>query len=196
MNEVDHAKMELVAAVRGLFQAESARNTMLSPLLERALEHMKSLEPDPDAPAPNRLPVCEQMVNALDLAERGPAANVAEALRVIEAAIHWQQNPRYNVENRGQRFMDNYGWSSLGLTSSPSIAFGIMLLGPRVEYPPTTYESEGLFLVIGGSPEWKSGEKPWTRVGPGSIIGRPFGGSEGKRTGDEPMLALYAWLYR
>jgi hypothetical protein len=50
--------------------------------------------------------------------------------------------------------------------------------------------------VIGGTPEWKSGDKPWVRVKPGDIIGRPYGGSEGKRLGDEPMLALYAWMYR
>ena len=49
---------------------------------------------------------------------------------------------------------------------------------------------------IGGSPEWKSGDGPWVRVDAGSIIHRPYGGAEGKRPGDEPMLALYAWLYR
>ena len=70
------------------------------------------------------------------------------------------------------------------------------MLGPGLTYPPTSYESEGVFLVISGSPEWKSGDAPWVRVESGDIICRPFGGAEGKRPGTEPMLALYAWMYK
>jgi hypothetical protein len=96
----------------------------------------------------------------------------------------------------GADFMDNYGWSGLGLTGSSYMSFGVLLLGPGIVYPPTSYESEGAFLVIGGSPEWKSGDEPWVRVEAGDIICRPFGGAEGKRPGKEPMLALYAWMYQ
>ena len=92
--------------------------------------------------------------------------------------------------------MDNYGWSALALTGSDKMAFGVLLLGPGVTYPLTSYASEGIFLVIGGSPEWISDDGPWRRVEAGSIIGRPFDGAEGKRPGDEPMLALFAWMYR
>ncbi len=92
--------------------------------------------------------------------------------------------------------MDNYAYSGLGVTGSTVLDFGAMLLGPGITYPLTSYESEGVFLVIGGSPEWKSGDKPWRRVDAGDIICRPFGGAEGKRPGDEPMLALYAWMYQ
>jgi hypothetical protein len=76
------------------------------------------------------------------------------------------------------------------------MAFGVLLLGPGITYPPSSYESEGVFLVIGGSPEWKSGDEPWVRVEAGDIICRPYNGAEGKRPGKEPMLALYAWMYR
>ena len=34
--------------------------------------------------------------------------------------------------------MDNYGWSALGLTGSDKTAFGVLLLGPGIEYPPTS----------------------------------------------------------
>ena len=91
--------------------------------------------------------------------------------------------------------MDNYAYSSLGLTGSKVLDLGAMLLGPGITYPVTSYPSEGVFLVIGGSPEWRSGEAPWARVEAGSIVARPENGAEGKRPGTEPMLALYAWLY-
>ena len=92
--------------------------------------------------------------------------------------------------------MDNYAYTSFGLTGSTTLYVGVMLLGPGITYPVTSYPSEGVFLVVGGSPEWKSGDAPWRRVNAGSIICRPVGDAEGKRPGKEPMLALYAWVNR
>lgn len=193
---VKHWSNELVAAVCELFEAEAANDSSDTAMLNRALQLMQELRIDPARPDARLLPGCRHLPRCLESGEAGPAARVAKAIRELEPTLAWAQNPRYNAENKGADFMDNYGWSELGLTGSGDMAFGIMLLGPGVTYPPTSYESEGVFLVIGGSPEWKSGDEPWTRVEAGDIICRPFGGSEGKRPGDEPMLALYAWMYQ
>ena len=195
-DEINSSTMDLVGAVRNLFEAEAAEDLGLAPQLQRALALMQELQLDPERPAPKQVPGCRHLSRTLDLGEAGPAAAVATTIRDIEPTLAWAQNPRYNVENKGADFMDNYGWSALGLSGSSSMAFGVLLLGPGIEYPPTSYASEGIFLVIGGSPEWKSDDGPWMRVEAGSIIGRPFDGAEGKRPGDEPMLALYAWMYR
>ncbi len=194
--KIDSASQNLVDAVSEIFAAEAASNPAVASQLERARSLMKLLHPDPERPEPLEVPGCRHLARALDLGESGPAAAVARAVRTLEATLAWGQNPRYTVENKGADFMDNYGWTDLGLAGSSTMAFGIMLLGPGVTYPPTSYESEGVFLVIGGSPEWKSGDEPWEQVEAGSVICRPFGGSEGKRPGTEPMLALYAWMYR
>ncbi len=187
---------ELIEAVRVIFEAEVAKDMASAPQLKRVLALMQELRLDPERPEARQVPGCRHLPRALDLGEAGPAAAVATALRDLEPTLAWAQNPRYNVENKGADFMDNYGWSALGLTGNSDMAFGIMLLGPGITYPPTSYESEGVFLVIGGSPEWKSGDEPWVRVEAGSIICRPWNGAEGKRPGNEPMLALYAWMYR
>ncbi len=187
---------ELINAVRDIFEAEVAKDMASAPQLKRVLALMQELRLDPERPEARQVPGCRHLPRALDLGEAGPAAAVATALRELESTLSWAQNPRYNVENKGADFMDNYGWSALGLTGSSDMAFGIMLLGPGITYPPTSYESEGVFLVIGGSPEWKSGDEPWVRVEAGSIICRPWNGAEGKRPGNEPMLALYAWMYQ
>ena len=187
---------ELIEAVRVIFEAEVAKDTAKAPQLKRVLALMQELRLDPDRPEPTQLPGCRHLSRALDLGEAGPAAAVATAIRDLEPMLAWAQNPRYNAENKGADFMDNYAWSDLGLTGSSDMAFGVLLLGPGITYPPSSYESEGVFLVIGGSPEWKSGDKPWVRVEAGSIIGRPWNGAEGKRPGNEPMLALYAWMYQ
>ena len=195
-DEIDRQAMKLVDAVREIFAAEIAKDTACAEQLERVLVLMAQLHPDPNQPEPRRFPGCRHLSRALDLGEAGPAAPVATAIRELEPSLAWAQNPRYNAGNKGADFMENYAWSGLGLTGSDKMSFGVLLLGPGVTYPPTSYESEGVFLVIGGTPEWKSGDAPWVRVAPGSIICRPYGGSEGKRPGNEPMLALYAWMYR
>ena len=192
----DRAAVQTVSAVREIFEAEAANNPACSEQLGRVLALMQELRPDPDRAAPRQFPGCRHLVRTLGLAESGPTAAVAAAIRQLQPDLAWAQNPRYNAANMGAGFMDNYAWSGLGLTGSEKMAFGVLLLGPGVTYPPTSYESEGVFLVIGGSPDWKSGDAPWVRVEPGAVICRPYGGSEGKRPGDEPMLALYAWMYR
>ncbi len=192
---VTRSTMDLVNAVRDIFEAEVAKDMASASQLKRVLALMQELRPDPERPEATQLPGCRNFSRALDLGEAGPAAPVAAALRDLEPTLSWAQSARHTVETRGAYFMDNYAFSSLGLTGSTNLDFGVMLLGPGITYPPTSYESEGVFLVIGGSPEWKSGDEPWVRVEAGSIITRPFGGSEGKRPGDEPMLALYAWMY-
>ena len=192
----DRSAMRVVTAVGEILQAEAAKTPACSEQLGRVLALMEELRPDPGRAAPRQFPGCRHLMRTLELAESGPAAAVAAAIKHLQSDLSWAQNPRYNAGNMGAEFMDNYAWSGLGLTGSNKMAFGVLLLGPGVTYPPTSYESEGVFLVIGGSPEWKSGDEPWVRVEPGAVICRPYGGSEGKRPGDEPMLALYAWMYR
>ena len=194
-DKFDSSTLGLINAVQVIFEAEFAKDTAAAPTLYRVLKLLPELHLDPERSEATQLPVCRLLPRALNLGEAGPAAPVAIALRDLAATLSWAQSARHTVESRGAEFMDNYGYSSLGLTGSTSLDVGVMLLGPGITYPLTSYPSEGVFLVIGGSPEWKCGDQPWQRVDAGSIIHRPAGGAEGKRPGNEPMLALYAWLY-
>ena len=195
-DKVSRSTMDLINAVRDLFAAEVAKDTAAAPQLNRVLTLLPELRLDTERSKATQLPVCRHLSRALDLGKAGPAAAAANALRELEPTLAWAQSTRHNVENRGGDFMDNYAFSGLGLTGSTNLDFGVMLLGPGITYPVTSYASEGVFLVIGGSPEWKSGDEPWRRVVAGSIVCRPFDGAEGKCPGDEPMLALYTWMYR
>ncbi len=195
-DKVKSSTMDLINAVRDIFAAEAAKDTPAAPQLKRVLALLPELRSDPAHLDATQLPVCRHLARALDLGEAGPAAAAANALRDLEPTLSWDQSARHTVESRGAYFMDNYAYCSLGLSGSAVLDFGVMLLGPEITYPVTSYESEGVFLVIGGSPEWKSDDEPWVRVEAGSIICRPYNGAEGKRPGEDPMLALYAWMYR
>ncbi len=193
-DKVNSSTMDLINAVRDIFETEVVKDMASAPQLKRVLALLPELRLDPERPEATQLPGCRHLSRTLDLGEAGPAAPVATALRALEPTLSWAQSSRHTLENRGAYFMDNYAFSSLGLTGSTVLDFGVMLLGPGITYPVTSYPSEGVFLLIGGSPEWKSDDEPWVRVEAGSIIYRPFNGAEGKRPGKEPMLALYAWM--
>jgi hypothetical protein len=194
--EIEKSTDELIDALRELLTSERAKEPPYAPLLDRVLANLPDLKLDPERAAASEQAVCRHLPRTLDLGEAGPAASVARAIRKLCPTLHWRQNPKYNAENRGVQFMKNYAFTDFGLIGSNTLFIGVVLLGPGVTYEPTIYAgSEGIFLVIGGSPEWKCGDEPWKRVEAGSIIPRSLNGSEGKRPGSEPMLALYAWLY-
>ena len=193
-NETNRSTMALINAVRLIFEEDVAMGTEATPILERALVLMPELRLDAERSEAAQLPVCRHLSRTLDLGATSRAAPVAAAIRDLQGTLSWEQSARHTVESRGAEFMDNYGYSSLGLTGSTVLDVGIMLLGPGITYPVSSYPSEGVFLVIGGSPSWKSGDSPWRRVDAGSITHRPADDAEGKRPGIEPMLALYAWL--
>ena len=195
-DQAERSTMDLLSAVRVYFEAEIAKDTNAAAPLKRVLAELPQLRLSSERPAAAQLPVCRHLSRALDLGEAGPAASVAAAIRELEPTLEWQHNTRHTVELRGAEFMDNYAYSNFGLTGSTILYVGVMLLGPGITYPVTSYPSEGVFLLIGGSPQWKSGDEPWRQVEAGSIICRPYDGAEGKRPGEEPMLALYAWMYQ
>lgn len=194
-DKVNRSTMNLLNAVQLIFEAEISKDTAATPQLKRVLAELPQLGLDSKRPEARQLPVCRHLARTLDLGEAGPAALVSAAIRDLESTLLWVQNPRYNAGNMGADFMDNYAYSDLGLAGSATLFVGVMLLGPGITYPVTSYPSEGLFIVIGGSPQWKSGDGPWQQVEAGSVIHREANGAEGKRPGKEPMLALYAWLY-
>ena len=195
LSSIDNATKDLLDAVKLIFEAEAAKQTAAGPILHRVLDLLPEIRLDPEQPEAFQLPVCRHLARTLDFGEAGSAAPVAAALRELEPTLNWAQSARHTLETRGAEFMDNYAYSGLGLTGSRILDVGVLLLGPGITYPVTSYPSSGVFLVIGGAPEWASGDGPWRRVEAGDIIHRPHDGAEGKRPGKEPMLALYAWLY-
>ena len=195
-NNVNKTKLHLIRTVKNYFKDELNQGGTNNSQIRRVLSLMEALEPNSNKEKVKTLPGCIHLPRTIEMSQKSPAARIGSLIKDLSSEISWHQNPLYTEENKGKHFMDNYGWSDLGILSSKKMSFGVLLLGPDTVYPLTSYESEGIFIVIGGTPKWKSGNKPWVNVESGDMIYRPFGGAEGKKPGKEPMLALYTWLYR
>ena len=129
-DKIQQSTTDLIKAVQAILDAEVVKDLATAPQLKRVLALMKELRLNPEQPEARQVPGCRHLSLVLDLGEAGPAAPVATAIREIESTLVWEQNPRYNVENKGADFMDNYGWSDLGLTGSDKMSFGVPLVCP------------------------------------------------------------------
>lgn len=191
VDELRISTTDLQISVRMLFENEYALNK--TPALAKVLTALPDIHLNEVLDAPAQQPVCRHLAQALSLAEAGPAASAARAISQIASAMAWVQNPRYSAGNMGADFMEGYAYCNLNLGGSSTVDLGLLLLGPDVTYPLTRYDAGGAFIVLGGSPEWQSGDQPWRQVAAGDVIVRAPGDAEGKRPGTQPMLALYAW---
>ena len=84
------------------------------------------------------------------------------------------------------------------LVSDPDLAFGVLLLGPRTEYPAHHHPAAELYVPLSRA-DWAqasaAGErKPNScRREPGSVIHHPPNLVHATRTRDTPLAALYLW---
>jgi hypothetical protein len=120
---------------------------------------------------------------------------LVEAVAALSGEMDWRQT--YGSADFGEQFLENYGWSEWigrrGAFESDAIACGILLLGPRTEYPAHSHEAEELYLPLAGCALWRTAASDWRIRPPGWLIVHPSWMSHAMRTADEPLLAAYVW---
>ncbi len=146
------------------------------------------------------LPVCRFWAPALQHAARGPAAPLAAALAPLGPGLAWTQNPNYRRRPPSPTFLDHYGYAvlagpadgPLGLVVEPRLALGLLLLGPRTEYPLHAHPAREVYCPLAAA-EWWRGAGPWRPEAPGAVIYHAPGVPHATRTGETPLLAVYVW---
>ncbi len=144
--------------------------------------------------APSSLPV----LSWLDAARRSsiPSTDpLVAALVDHAAALAWRQS--YTAEDFGAAFLDRYGWTELvglrGPVPSETVACGILMLGPDIDYPFHAHEAEELYVPLAGAAHWTRGHEAAVEHAAGTPIHHPSWVPHAMRTGAEPLLALYVW---
>jgi hypothetical protein len=153
---------------------------------------------------PTRLPVRRYFSEALAGAT-GKAGEIAAALRLLEPVLSFVQNPNYRRAPPTPSFLANYGYAVLAgpddgapaLASDPDLAFGVLLLGPRTEYPAHHHPAAELYVPLSPA-DWAKrsmaeGELEWVWREAGSVIHHPPNLIHATRTRDTPLAALYLW---
>ena len=132
---------------------------------------------------------------AAEPAAPAPFAALLAGLRDGAAALRWGQT--YGAGDFGADFLRGYGWTELiglrGSIASDTVAVGVLLLGPGIDYPPHAHEAEEVYLPLSGTARWMRGDAPHAPVAPGVAIHHPSWLPHGMRTGAEPLVAAYVW---
>ncbi len=145
-------------------------------------------------------PVCRHLNETLDLAEAGPAeagpaASVAAAARPFAAGLGWRHP--YRIDDRLPGFSQSYAHANIvggtGPVPSRDMFGGFILMAPQTFYPTHNHTAVELYLVLGGTAEWRRGDEPWVLRPPGAFILHRSQIGHAMHTLDEPLLALYAW---
>ena len=144
--------------------------------------------------APCSLPVLSWLAVARHTSVPSTAPLVA-ALVAQADALAWQQS--YAASDFGAAFLERYGWTELigrrGPVQSETIACGILMLGPEIDYPAHAHEAEELYLPLVGAAYWTRGHEAAIERPAGLPIHHPSWVPHAMRTGAEPLLALYVW---
>ncbi len=144
--------------------------------------------------APCALPVLSWLESARHSSVPATAPLVA-ALTTHADTLSWQQS--YAAADFGAAFLERYGWTELiglrGPVPSETIACGILMLGPDVDYPAHAHEAEELYVPLSGTALWTWGHEPSMQRPAGTPIHHPSWVPHAMRTGAEPLLALYVW---
>jgi hypothetical protein len=93
--------------------------------------------------------------------------------------------------------MDNYAYAELlgtsGYFPGGDFLLGLLLLGPRLHYLDHRHPAPELYWLLTGPSEWRRGSEGFAPHPAGATIWHEPHLVHATRTGDAPLLAVWAW---
>ena len=144
-----------------------------------------------------RIAVCRFWDTALT---DSSATELTAALRALGPALSWAQNPNYRRRPPDPTFLDNYGYAVIAgpsdgppaLAAAPSLALGVLLLGPHAHYPVHAHPAVEIYYTLTAG-EWWREPGPWRSEPVGTAIYHAPNVRHATRAGAGPLLAVYLW---
>lgn len=135
-----------------------------------------------------RAPLGERLVTALDAAR---------------SAIAWYPSKSYENEPSMAAFVPRYavapivGPDRFGRRCpyfSDRIFLGVSLQAPGTDYAAHAHRAVELYCILAGRVDWQQGDGGWRAKAPGDFVRHAADEPHAMRTGEEPLLALFAWV--
>ncbi len=151
------------------------------------------------------LPVLAHLADAVAVARLALARDVGDALAVAAAGAVWTQTAAYVAQPPGPGFLDGYAHATLrgpvdgaadrrgGAPRPPTAAWGMLLLGPDVDYPHHHHPADEVYLPL-TTARWSHGRgTPLVEEPARSLVHHRPWQAHAMTTGAGPLLALYLW---
>jgi quercetin dioxygenase-like cupin family protein len=198
------AALTAIDAIRAHFAARLAAG-LETPAIAAELQNILSLldtvdfsRADEKHLRPSSHPVVRQ------LRQTPPQPGDAHTVAIFRAflpqldALPWRYSyaPRPDAPDIGERM----AWAELVGPIAPfqsaKVCLGLTAIGPRLLYPLHHHPAVETYLVVSGTAAWTAGEaeaRAARHHPPGTLILHPANIVHAMETGDEPLLAAYAW---
>ncbi|MDR0633522.1 MAG: cupin domain-containing protein [Azoarcus sp.] len=194
------AALTAIDAIRRHFAARLASGRE-APMIAAELENVLTLLAGVDFSHPDEKhlqasghPVVEQLRHT-DIENGDPAtAAIFQAFQAQLDALPWRYSyaPRPDAPDIGARM----AWAELVGPIAPfhsdKVCLGLTAIGPRLLYPLHYHPAVETYLVVSGTAAWTAAGVTRSHP-PGALILHPANIVHAMETGDEPLLAAYAW---
>ncbi|MDQ2065329.1 dimethylsulfonioproprionate lyase family protein [Xinfangfangia sp. CPCC 101601] len=142
--------------------------------------------------SPLRLPVCDWVAPALELANEGPRAALAAAFAGIAHQLQWTRRSSARPEDTA--FWDGHANAVIlgpgGLEERSDLMIGATVMAPHTTYGDHNHPPEEVYLSLTPG-EWWNAEMDWTDPGAKGAIYNPPAIRHQMRSGAAPFLALW-----
>lgn len=143
-----------------------------------------------------RLPVCALLdeVAAPERFEAPDLRRVIKAFGKIEPRLQWRTRGG-DMSTASENISEGHANAMIvgpgGIERRSDVWLGVSLLAPHVRYPDHNHPPEETYLVFSEG-EFRHGDSGWFAPGVGGWLYNEPGISHAMRTGDRPMLAMWA----
>ncbi|MBG1232270.1 dimethylsulfonioproprionate lyase family protein [Aestuariivirga litoralis] len=160
-------------------------------LAEQNLDESQFIPPTPVAlPVLRHLPACIDEARKFD-------AKLGADIDAVSAELRWLQTSAYTDAILGEGFSLNYGWAELigpkGFFTGDDFLLGLLMLGPQRHYLDHYHPAAELYWPLTTGSLWRAAPGGFVEKPPGAIIWHEPNQLHATKTGDQPLLAVWAW---
>ena len=194
---------ELLDALGALCEDGAAREPGMAADLRRIRQALGGLTDLRPAASPPPKVVEAFLPGCLGLARAPLAARLVAALDAARADIAWYPSKSYENEPSMADFTPRYavapivGPDRFGRQCpyfSDQIFLGVSLQAPATDYAAHAHRAVELYCILAGSVDWQQGDGAWRPKAPGDFMRHEAHEPHAMRTGEAPLLALFAWV--
>ncbi|WP_152048380.1 dimethylsulfonioproprionate lyase family protein [Aureimonas psammosilenae] len=149
--------------------------------------------------APQRLPVCTHLGEALSIArEASPSMKtLADAFAAVEPSMNWMRRSSGGPHS-SENWPDGHANATIlgpaGVENRKDLSIGVSLLAPNVRYPDHHHGPEEVYLLLSPG-RFQHGESGWFEPGTGGTLYNEPHIRHAMASDEAPLLAIWClWM--
>lgn len=184
---------ELIESIKSLYRNSVNYGGDVSAEVRNALVLLDTIPPLTGTFSESGHPITKFIAHALKAGESSHH-DLIEAIRPVIDSLPWKYN--YPVREDAPSLGNTIAFAEIIGPEAPFVSnrvcLGLTLIAPHTLYPAHHHPAVELYYTVAGNARWST-DTSVTQNPPGRFILHPSNIIHSMETGDEPLLAVYAW---